>query len=122
MPAAPCRAGRRGSAPRRWADVVRRRTVAPGSNAGRTAVEGIDHLGGAARSAAATAATPEAPRRDHPRSRLPPPALQAPDRPGEHRPRDHHALHLARALADLAQLRVAHVALDRIVAHVAVAA
>src|SRR5438132_7317908 len=48
MPAAPCRAGRRGSAPRRWADVVRGRTVAPGSNAGRAAVEGIDHLGGAA--------------------------------------------------------------------------
>jgi len=33
--------------------------VALGSNAGRAAVEGIDHRGGAARSAAAPAATPE---------------------------------------------------------------
>ena len=33
--------------------------MALGSNAGRAAVEGIDHRGGAARSAAAPAATPE---------------------------------------------------------------
>jgi len=36
--------------------------------------------------------------------------------------RDDHALHLARALADLADLRVAQVTLDRELARVAVAA
>src|SRR5437870_11493310 len=114
-PAAPAGAG---VPPRRWADVVAGGRW-PWGECRESRRRGIDQP---------RRRDPEPPRR---RPRRPRDgilrargcrlrALQARDRPGEQRPRDHHALDLARPLADLPQLRVAHVALDRVVAHVAV--